>query len=354
MTAMTNVPATLEEALTPQWMTSALAQRTPGVRVTDVEVRSLLHGVATKALVRLTYAGPAAGVPVDLCVKGGFEVANQHILTGGAYFREASFYRDIAGSLNVVTPACYYAGADPETKQGVVVMEDLLAAGATLGSAQRGHSVEEAAGYIDSFAALHAYNWGGGIATSHSWLGSHTGMESIHYPMYTERIQGNLDDERGASLPAVMRDGATLIKAIPMLIDLISTAPKCLTHCDPHAGNLYTSAAGEPGFYDWQTAQTTTWAMDVPYYLCAALSHEDRRSNLVDLLRHYLERLAAHGVTPPSFDEAWLSYRRFVLYGFYNWVITRPTVQPIEVITAFVDRLGTAAAEAESYTALGL
>jgi len=42
------------------------------------------------------------------------------------------------------------------------------------------------------------------------------------------------------------------------------------------------------------------------------------------------------------------------VYGYYLWVMTREIVQPLDVITAFVTRLGGALDEAGTYEALGV
>lgn len=353
---MTTPPAaTLEEALTPTWISAALSDLHPGVVVEDVELRELLHGVGTKALMRLTYAESGdGGLPRELCLKAGYEPHNQHLLEGGAYLKETRFYRDVARQLPVRVPECFYAGCDDVTNQGVLILENLHTTGGVLCSASREHTVDEAARFLDSFAALHASHWDGEVNDAHPWIGTRSVLDSVKFSAYTDRIQANLDDPRGATLTEEMRDGSKLIEAAARVSALIDHRRGCLVHGDPHAGNLYLTGSGEPGLYDWQTVQISSWAVDVPYYLCAALSHEDRRSSLPDLLRHYLGRLEAHGVTPPSWDEAWLSFRQFTIYGFYLWAITRPIVQPVEVINTFVDRLGAAASEAGAYEALGL
>ena len=51
----------------------------------------------------------------------------------------------------------------------------------------------------------------------------------------------------------------------------------------------------------------------------------------------------------PTFDAAWLEYRRGVAYGFYLWAITL-FVQP-DIIEALLHRLGSAAHDLESYAA---
>ena len=73
------------------------------------------------------------------------------------------------------------------------------------------------------------------------------------------------------------------------------------------------------------------------------MSVEDRRRHELDLLRHYLDRLRAGGIDAPTFDEAWRGIRHGIVHGFYLWAIT-VHVDPA-IITALLERLGTAAAD---------
>jgi hypothetical protein len=58
------------------------------------------------------------------------------------------------------------------------------------------------------------------------------------------------------------------------------------------------------------------------------------------------------GVTPPSFDEAWLHYRQNVLYGVLMWLITPDGVHTDEAQRCFLQRCLTAAEDLETMRAL--
>jgi hypothetical protein len=102
---------------------------------------------------------------------------------------------------------------------------------------------------------------------------------------------------------------------------------------------------GTPGIFDCQTIQRGVWSNDVGYL---------RERSLRELLSHYGDELARHGVAPPSPAEMWDCYRRSIIYPFYLWSMTRPIVQPIEAITTFVTRIGRAVEHTQSYEALGV
>ena len=81
-------------------------------------------------------------------------------------------------------------------------------------------------------------------------------------------------------------------------------------------------------------------------------SRRRRRSHGRALLGSYLDRLRAHGVDAPAFDDAWRRYRQNVLYGVLMWLITPDGVHTDEAQRAFLLRCLTAAEELETMDAL--
>jgi aminoglycoside phosphotransferase (APT) family kinase protein len=122
-------------------------------------------------------------------------------------------------------------------------------------------------------------------------------------------------------------------------------------HGDAHVGNVYLDALGQPSLLDWQLVQRGMWYLDVGYHIASALTVDDRRRMERDLLRHYLDRLAAAGVDAPSWDAAWLGMRRGIVHGFFLWGITLK-VDPA-VTSVLLERLGTAAADHDAFAAVG-
>jgi hypothetical protein len=66
-------------------------------------------------------------------------------------------------------------------------------------------------------------------------------------------------------------------------------------------------------------------------------------------LRHYLDALASHGVTPPPWDAAWRAITFGMLHGFFLWGITTK-MQPA-IIATLLHRLGTAVADRDVLSA---
>src|SRR3546814_14652437 len=65
---------------------------------------------------------------------------------------------------------------------------------------------------------------------------------------------------------------------------------------------------------------------DVNYLITTALPIGERRAQERDLLCYYLDRLAAEGGRPLSFDDTWLEYRRALMWGVYIGWLTTPVV----------------------------
>jgi hypothetical protein len=344
-------PAPLDEAtvLSPEWLTATLRADHPGVSVAGTEVTERLETVATKVRFRVEYAAGADGLPPALCAKGYFNPATHAQARAGQV--EAVFYRELAPTLDSVrTPACLHAGIDDETGHGLIVMEDLVEAGATFLDPQSSYSLEQAAGTLDQIAALHAAAWERPEADLPAAFAPRLPMLAGIMP--PDQLQSQLDDGRAPALQAEVRRADRVIAAVRALDALRGDHPRCLVHGDVHTGNVYELADGRPGLIDWQVIQQGVWALDVAYHLGAVLDPDDRQRGERQLLDHYLDRLAAHGGSPPARDDAWWLYRAHLPYGFFMWGITRRVVRP--VIEHLTGRLGLAVAQHGSLDLLGV
>jgi len=134
--------------------------------------------------------------------------------------------------------------------------------------------------------------------------------------------------------------------------DAVKKQRSHLLHGDEHLGNLYIEPDGRPGFLDWQVKRAP-WSQGVSYFMVGGLDSGDRRNWERGLLAHYLDRLAANGVKAPSFEHAWLSYRRDILYGFLVWVVNDSQYQSEIVNVANTVRFGTAMLEHDTLGLLG-
>ncbi|OBI95736.1 aminoglycoside phosphotransferase [Mycobacterium alsense] len=324
------VPDTLEMALSPRWLTAALQPSLPGVDVVAVTPGPVVDRISTNARFSIQSADGASHA---LCVKGYFNDIGRAAPYIGA--PEAGFYRDLAAATGVRTLRAVYADIDPATRHGVVITEDVVAQGATFLDGNSPYTADRAADTLAELARLHAATWSQPRWADVEWLAPRLGrvLDVWGVQRTLEIIARNLG---GAS------DAHRLVDAYRGLM-APEPGPWCVVHGDAHVGNLVVDAAGVASLVDWQLVQRGGWYLDVGYHIASTLTVPERRRTERDLLRHYLDALAARGVTPPPFDDARRAITRGMLHGFFLWSIT--TKQPPAVITTLLHRLGTAVAD---------
>jgi Phosphotransferase enzyme family len=342
------VPDSLDRLLSPAWLTAALGTRFPGIEVMAVSRGPVINRVATNARFQIECAGGLPdGLSADLCAKGYYSAAGEAFRHAGE--PEAGFYRDVAPRTGIRTLRCVYADVDPRTRHSVIVSEDVVAQGGTFLDALSTYTPDQAAESLGELAKLHAASWEDRALATVGWLAS-------RLLMYLDRrgvddIRGNFEGPIGAGVPAEMRDARRLLEMYQALARAVpGLRPWSVIHGDAHVGNLFLDRAGRPSFLDWQLAQRGPWYLDVGYHVASALTVPDRRRFERDLVRHYLDCLGAAGVDKPSWDDAWLGFRRGIVHGFFLWAITLK-VDPA-ITSVLLERLGTAAADHDAFAAV--
>ncbi|WTW99097.1 aminoglycoside phosphotransferase family protein [Streptomycetaceae bacterium NBC_01309] len=341
----TPVPRTLADLLSPEWLSSALAPRFPGVRVTKATPGQEVSRVATNASFSIECEGGLPeGLPPVLWGKGYFSEVGWPFRHAGRY--EAFFYRHLAEQSGVRTLRSVYADVDPETDHGVVITEDVLSQGATFLDASSDYTPELAAESLTQLAKLHAAAWCAERFATADWLAPR--LEGYTVRRGVKDIRQNFESDISAGVPGEVRDADQLFAAyLKVIADTPHESPWTVIHGDTHVGNLYLDGEGRPSFVDWQLVQRGPWHLDVGYHIASVLTVEDRRRTEKDLLRHYLDELSAAGVEAPSWDDAWRGIRQGVIHGFYLWGITLK-VDPA-ITRVLLQRLGTAAADHEVF-----
>jgi hypothetical protein len=345
------VPESLEQALSPQWLTAALRQRFPGVDVRAVLPGPVVDRISTNARFVIECAdGVPDGLAPALCVKGYFNEIGRTARQIGA--PEAGFYRDLAAATGVRTLHSVYADIDPATRHGVIITEDVVSQGATFLDGNSPYTPDQTAETLGEFARLHAATWADSGCADVEWLAPRLGrvLDVWGLSATIDVITANFDGPNGQRAPEQVRDAHRLIDAYQGLITRsaadIKTKPWCVIHGDAHVGNLFLDADRIPSLVDWQLVQRGMWYLDIGYHIASTLTVQQRRRAERDLLRHYLDALASHGVTPPPWDEAWHAIAFGMLHGFFLWSITTK-VQPA-IIATLLHRLGTAVADRDA------
>jgi hypothetical protein len=341
-------PLDIGVVLSPAWLTGALQPAFPGVRVASVESVDVIETTARKVRFTVTYDNTAGhDVPHALCVKGYFNPDYAQFAVTGQH--EVHFYDRLAPIVPIRTPTARYTGIDPHTKHGLVLMDDVIAQGATFFDQLSWYEVETAKRSLDELADLHAAFWDHPLA-SEEWLAP----KITTFPGYIPDDVMNelLAGPRGAGFPPQMRDAARLKAGMFALAEHYASRPRTLIHADAHLGNLFLAADGRIGFVDWQNYEFGHWSMDVAYHLTTALDPAVRAEHERELLEHYLSRLAAAGGPAMTVEESMDDYRVALVYGYFLWAMTR-RVAP-RITEELTQRLGHAALQHGSMDVLGV
>ncbi|MBI5289593.1 MAG: DUF1679 domain-containing protein [Chloroflexi bacterium] len=329
------IPAGPQE-LTAAWMTEAL--RSSGVikdaSVTSIEVKTIGEGsgfIGQIAQVGLTYDRPEPGAPSSLVGKfpaaseGGRQIGNLFDF----YHREIRFYEEIAEKVELRTPRRYYSAANPETKEYILLLEDLSPA--EVGDHAQGCSLEQARLSVTSIGKFHATWWEHPqLAKIGEWMPMiDSPVQQVAAGAYQQAWEPFLQMFGGSLSPEVKAVCERIGQNVVKIQSSFATPPLTISHGDYRTDNLFfASTAGGPEFAvaDWQISTRGRGAFDVSYLLCGGLEPELRRAHERELVKLYHDTLEANGVRGYSFEQCWDDYRRGALFMFVYIVIAIGTL----------------------------
>jgi hypothetical protein len=335
------IPETLDEVLSPAWLSEALATRFPGIEVSTATLGPVVERVSTNARFRIECVGGLPeGLPAELCAKGYYSPDGANLRMAG--IAEALFYRDLVDGAGVRTLPSVFAAVNDDATNAIVITEDVASSGAVFLDSLTPYSRAQATESLRQFATLHARSWRAPALAELAWLEPR--LAHTLRARGLKEINGNFDGPIGAGVPDAARDGERLLAALSALPGITQANPSwCLLHGDAHVGNVFLDAAGDPSLVDWQLVQRGPWYIDVGYHLGCTLPVEERRAAEAELLDSYLDELVAQGVDRPSEEEVRLGICCGLVYGFFLWAITLK-VDP-SITTAMLERLGAAVAD---------
>jgi hypothetical protein len=351
---MLDVPRSWQD-FSPEWMTTAISRRHPGVVVGAVSVGEIAEGTNRRARVNLHYEQGLG--PASVFVKAHGRMVNRLALVAlGALEAEAHLVES-GVALPLETPEPYAAAINRRRLEVVVVMEDITLRGGKPNDAANPLDPIEVRSGLDGLARLHAAYWERPLPASLLFLRPWR-LTRAWTPVSAVNLARGLRRVRESGPPDLVPrslDAWALEAQFRLSAKLAGTGPQTVLHGDPHAGNTYAMPGSVTGFYDWQLVRTGHWSHDVGYFLAGSLSPEDRGQHERDLLRGYLDSLGHAGVgTVPAFDNAWERYRATPAFGLCTWLhtIAASRFQPVELCVRTIERF--AAAYAELGTAASL
>lgn len=247
----------------------------------------------------------------------------------GLYAKEVFFYRDIASSLKVRTPAVHFAGVSEDGTRCLLLFEDL-------GPARQGDQVEgcdiaDARVAIDQAAAIHGPSWGQSDLLNADWIAPVSGLADLLIPAYAhahavfrERYAGQLE-------PGFMAICEGLAELAPLWFRR-DTQRHSVIHGDFRLDNMLFDIGGgaEPiAILDWQTVSAGNPMTDVGYFLGCGVGLELRRAYEAELLDRYRGAMAHFGV---NFQDSAFSrdYRVGALHGVATAVFSAAHVERTE------------------------
>jgi Phosphotransferase enzyme family len=324
------------------WLTAALAPHAGGAQVLAVERRPIGNGmVADSIRLTITWDRPT-DAPGSLVAKvpSASPTSRAAAAATRTYLIEAGFYRELADTVRVNRPTCYYVAHEPSNDNYVVLLEDLAPAEA--GDQIRGCTVDEAALAIPELAALHGSRWDDPTLGEIAWLDQPTEDNANGLSLLTGMLFAGFVERYGDRVePEVLSLSERFMQSIgPYLRD--RPEPWTVLHGDFRLDNLL---FGGPrvAVLDWQTVKVGPALSDVAYFIGSALQPADRRSAESDLVHEYHDRLLAEGGTI-TWDDCWRGYRRHgfdgLLMGILASMLVGQTDRGDAMFMAMVNRHG--------------
>lgn len=316
------------------WLTEVLASSgaIDGRRVVGFEARPIGTGqVGCNIRYLLRYDGPGRG-PESVVAK--FSSRDETSRATGVqtltYETEVAFYRDLAGTVEVSRPQCYFAAVEPGTPDVVLVLEDL--APAVAGDQLAGCTVAEAELAMDEAARLHGPRWGDPALLGFKWLADKLSGDpslitffGMMWPGFVDRYRDTLTAESLRVGDRMVAHGAHWAEDPPPALTLC--------HADYRLDNMLFAPAGSArplAVVDWQTVRLGVGTSDVSYFLGAAMPAEARRRHEKDLVARYHAALSAYDIGSYGLDRCWDDYRRHTFGGFFMAVFASMLVERTE------------------------
>jgi hypothetical protein len=320
------------------WLTDALRSSGAIVDATVVSFTAAPVGtgqVGHNVRFTLTYDQREPTAPATVVAKfpSPDETSRNTGVAIGNYEKEARFYRDLVGSVDIRTPHCHRVELDEETRLATLLMDDL--APAEQGDQIAGCSVDDAALVVDQMPALHAPLWADPSLHDVAWLGTPSPESAQAVAGFYQSLWPGFCERYGDRISAEVRDlGSRFGASLAQWARRRAKGPLTLVHGDFRLDNVLFGPGPEGErvvtVVDWQTPALGIGTDDLAYFLGAGLVPEVRRVVELDLVRRYHDGLLERGVQGYPWEECWEDYRRFSFSGLQMAVIASMIVRADE------------------------
>jgi len=298
------------EQVTPRWLSAVLRAADPDVVVGHVDVTPIGTG-QTGATYRVAarYAAGGHELPASFVVKLPAQDEAVRDRVALSYRSEHAFYTEVAHTVAVPLPRCYYCAIADDGAQFVLLLADM--APAVQGDQILGCTVDEARLAVTALAGLHGPRW-----CDPAWL-EFTGTVM---PMPDDAGARGLGDittlaaqitleKLGPRMDPADRD--TVLESAGLIAAWLLHSPDrfSLLHGDYRIDNLlFDPDRTHVTAVDWQTLAVGLPARDVAYFIATSLQPSERAANERALVEVYHRALIDHGVTGYDSETCWQDY----------------------------------------------
>ena len=308
------IPSTIED-VDAAWLDDALREggAIGDARVVAAELEPIGVGVGLLgdlARATLTNDGEPGDAPTTVIVKlpSHHEANRAQGMMFGFYEREIRFYREVAPTVRVRVPRCWWSGSDPEAGLFGLLIEDL--SDYDMADQVAGMTAEQATRAVEALARFHADWWSTDALEDLDWMPYSNGpitMQAVGvyergWPAFLEHFGDHLSPE-GRALGERVRDH------FAGLLGLLGQPPRTIVHTDFRLDNLFFGPR-DVAIIDWQLSTRGRGVYDVAYLLCQSMDVDVRRAAEMDVLKRWHDVLVAEGVADYSWTDAVEDYTR--------------------------------------------
>lgn len=261
----------------------------------------------------------------------------------GFFPREVAFYRELAASVPVRVPTCFFAALDPSTHRYVLLQEDLAAG--RFGNQAHGCTAEEAVRLARELAKLHAWGmrWSrlGALEGITSFLPTFPGGFEAAFAPFAERYRGRVPEE---GLAVAGRIG----ERIDQIYGALAALPPTVVHGDFRLDNVVfdLDPEGRPVLYDWQSNAAGPPGVDLGSLVALWSDPVTARALREHLLEVYRAELLAHGEAVHP-GELRRGYELGLAHWFFRAVQTSMADSALDMADSLAVRATTALADVD-------
>jgi len=294
------------EEITAEWLSAAL-----GREIRTVTPEQIGSG-QTGASYRLSLDADDTPTSAVAKLAAGDQAARRRVAQG--YRAEVGFYTQLAATLDVRAPRCWYGAIADDALCFTLVLDDL--APLMPGVQVDGCPLTRAGDAVRNLAALHASRWNDDSLFDLDFFTRPTDRGATYLgeilvpatEAFVARYAAELDSSEVATLRTVARSITDW--------QLARREPFAVVHGDYRLDNLMFPTEGDGVVaLDWQTVTVAPPTRDLAYFLGTSLHTEDRRVAEHELVASYHRELVARGVAGYDGARCFDDYRAGQLQG---------------------------------------